>query len=91
MIFGVQNEDICYDSYSAFNIESLIRVVFQISYDEKLEILIYDVQNEDNSMFYRVYNNDTVELRYKKGPRDWQILFATTNFLYIEVLWLLLG
>ena len=82
MIFGVQNEDICYDSYSAFNIESLIRVVFQISYDET----IYDVQNEDNSMFYRVYNKDTVELRYKKGPRDWQILFATTNFLYIEVL-----
>lgn len=82
MIFGVQNEDICYDSYSAFNIESLIRVVFQISYDET----IYDVQNEDNSMFYRVYNKDTVELRYKKGPRDWQILFATTHFLYIEVL-----
>ena len=35
MIFGVQNEDICYDSYSAFNIESLIRVTFQISYDAK--------------------------------------------------------
>ena len=51
-----------------------------------VEILIYDVQNEDNSMFYRVYNKDTVELRYNKGPRDWQILFATTNFLYIEVL-----
>ena len=27
-----------------------------------------------------------LELRYNKGPRDWQILFATTNFLYIEVL-----
>ena len=56
-----------------------------------VEILIYDVQNEDNSIFYRVHNKDTVELRYNKGPRDWQILFATTNFLYIEVLSLLLG
>ena len=56
-----------------------------------VEIFIYDVQNEDNSIFYRVHNKDTVELRYNKGPRDWQILFATTNFLYIEVLGLLLG
>ena len=56
-----------------------------------VEIFIYDVQNEDNSILYRVHNKDTVELRYNKGPRDWQILFATTNFLYIEVLSLLLG
>lgn len=86
MIFGVQNEDICYDSYSAFNIESLIVSFSKFRMMRNVEILIYDVQNEDNSMFYRVYNKDTVELRYKKGPRDWQILFATTNFLYIEVL-----
>ena len=28
----------------------------------------------------------TVELRYNKGPRDWQNLFAITRFRYIEVI-----
>ena len=67
------------------------------------DMLIFEVHNEDNSIFYmvqnmdiwifntKIHNKDTVELRYNKGPRDWQILFATTNFLYIEVLSLLLG
>ena len=28
----------------------------------------------------------TVELRYNKGPRDWQSLFAGTRFGYVEAL-----
>ena len=33
-----------------------------------------------------VQKQSTVELRYNKGPRDWQKLFATTRFRYIEVI-----
>ena len=28
----------------------------------------------------------TVELRYNKGPRDWQSLFAVTRFRYVAAL-----
>ena len=88
MISGVQNEDICYDSYSAFNIESWYVSLSKFRMMRNVEILIYDVQNEDNSIFYRVHNKDTVELRYNKGPRDWQfyslqqIFFISRSFDY---------
>ena len=32
------------------------------------------------------YDQGTVEPGYNEGPRDWQNLFATTRFHYIEVL-----